>query len=310
MVNVLWGVAAIKLEHQCTAADVLAKFNEVMQLDNCSGNGKQRVDVYRLVPITDPSSEVAEEEKLVVHLPCSEFDCKAIEETYQQLRDAEIRNERCQESLLALAEALRASEGFSDARAPEAEDMQRLRQENSTLRQQLELCEHARRVSEQKAQSQEECSSALHRELGFVRHEVVIRRNPAWQVGSATAPQAACPMSTAPAVLIPNSCIHGGSQPGSAPVTPRVPQLRQLAPRIHVSAMSAAVPSGAPSGLSMARMAQSAFTVPAMVERMREPCNLAGSAEAPQQVGVVPPGRCTATGKVTKVSALRTAGQR
>eukprot|EP00435_Cladocopium_sp_Y103_P022354 s1670_g5.t1 len=109
MVNVLWGVHAVQLEGLCTATDVLAKFREVMQLEDCA-NGKQRVDVYRLVPITDLSSEVTEEEKLVVHLPCSPFDCTTIEETFQQLQDAEIRNERCRESLVALAEALRASE--------------------------------------------------------------------------------------------------------------------------------------------------------------------------------------------------------
>lgn len=307
MVNVLWGVHAVQLEGPCTATDVLAKFREVMQLEDCAADGKQRVDVYRLVPITDLSSEVTEEEKLVVHLPCSPFDCTAIEETFQQLQDAEIRNERCRESLAALAEALRASE---------AEDAQRLQQENSNLRQQLELCEHARRVSEQKEQGKQECWGGLSREVGFLRQEgAAQRRHPAWQV-PITPPSlsgwdghvgsAAAPTSTAPAVLIPASCLHGNSQPGSAPVTPRVPQLRQLPPRMHVAPMSAA----APSGLSMARMAQSAFTVPAMVERMREPCNLTGSAEAPQQVGIMPAGWCTPTSKVTKVSTLRMSGQR
>lgn len=324
MVNMLWGVAAVTLDGQCTAADVLAKFREVMQLEDCSApnaSSKQRVDIYRLVPITDPLSQVAEEENLVVHLPWTTIDCAAIEDTYQQLHDAEVRNERRQESIMALVEALRASEASSDPQP--SEDVQRLRQENSALRKQLELSEMARRVSAQHAVGQEECHNALRQELGIVRQEVPPRRHPVRQVpmappalsgweghvtvGSGVGP-IACPMSTAPSVLIPSSCLHSNS-PGSAPVTPRVPQLRQLPPRVQ---MSAAAPSGPPS---MARMAQSAFTVPAMVERIREPLNLAGTAEAPPtqaclNVGVMPANRCAPTGKVAKAGAFRIAGQR
>eukprot|EP00438_Fugacium_kawagutii_P017737 Skav203030 [mRNA] locus=scaffold583:397252:398160:+ [translate_table: standard] len=270
MVNVLWGLSAMKVDGpQCTAGDILAEFREAMQLED----GKQ-VDVYRLVPM-DPS-EVAKEEMLMVHLPCSPFDCKAIEETYQQLQDAEIRNERCQESVMALAEALRVSEMSVQPQ----EDVQRLQQENSTLRHELELRQLAERRSEQNARGQEECNQELHRQLGDVRHDIE-RRPVVWQVppqvpspghflpgdGHVGAP---CP----PAMLFPNSCLHG-SGCGSAPVTPRLRHLplrhppamapgmaphmaphmvpHPMAPPPH--AMSAAVPSGR----SMASMAQSAF---------------------------------------------------
>lgn len=240
MVNVLWGLTAMKVDSQCTAADVLAEFREAMQLD-----GKHQVDVYRLVPM-DPSTEVVAEEMLMVHLPCSPFDCKAIEETYQQLQDAEIRNERCQESVMALAEALRVSEMSAEP----TEDVQRLQQENSTLRNQLESCEFARRRSEQNAQSCGEVTQELTRGLGDVRHDIQRRPvtfspSPPLISGDGVVGVAPCP---AP-MPFPNNCLGTGS----APVTPRI--RLPLRPAMVPHTMSAA----APSGRSMATMAQNHF---------------------------------------------------
>lgn len=266
MVNVLWGLTAMKVDQsQCTAADVLAQFREAMQLED----GKHQVDVYRLVPV-DPSSEVAAEETLMVHLPCSPFDCKAIEETYQQLQDAEIRNERCQESVMALAEALRVSE--MSVGPQRTEDVQRLQQENSALRNQLDLSERARQNSARKAQSNEECTQEFARHFGEHRHDLQQRpvsftQSPPGIPGDGHV--APCP---APGPMpFPNSCLHITGC-GSAPVTPRMPRQapryppaaapyamppHPMAPHPMASqTMSAAVPSG---GRSVASMAQNHF---------------------------------------------------
>eukprot|EP00435_Cladocopium_sp_Y103_P010075 s1670_g2.t1 len=288
-------IAALVIPHLC--ADVLRDSDVVWFIDN-------EASAAALVRVTSGEEDIL----LMVQHAHLQFHALRIRPRFEWI-DSE-SNPADGLSRLGLLDEWTLSQPWH------AEDAQRLQQENSSLRQQLELCEHARRVSEQKEQGKQECWGGLSRDMGFLRQEVVAqRRHPAWQV-PITPPSlsgwdghvgsAAAPTSTAPAVLIPAPCLHGNSQPGSAPVTPRVPQLRQLPSRMHVAPMSAA----APSGLSMARMAQSAFTVPAMVERMREPCNLTGSAEAPQQVGVMPAGRCTPTSKVTKVSTLRISGQR
>ncbi|CAK8986247.1 unnamed protein product [Durusdinium trenchii] len=299
MVNVLWGVPAMTMDGPRTAAEVVARFCHAMGLED-SPEASQHIDVYRVVPVNDQLSEFAEKEKLLVHLPASPFDCAAIEELHQHLEEMEIRNERCRESISALVEALRHEAPTDLHAAPSEEEMQHLRQENSTLRLKLEQAYVANRDS--------------YRELNFLRE--VTPRHPVRQVpmgpaslsgwdghvGSSISPVSMpCPMSTAPAVQIPAACLHG-PQPGSNPVTPRVPQLRQLPPRLQMSA-------AAPSGPSIARMAQNAFTAPASVERIREPLNMAAMEVQPQpfmNVSVTSAaGRCTPTNKAREHRAAQ-----
>ncbi|CAE7944095.1 unnamed protein product, partial [Symbiodinium sp. KB8] len=96
MVNVLWGIAAMTLDGPgCTAAEVLAKFREAMKLEDWSeASFKQTVDLYRLVPVTDHISGLADQDQLLVHIPGSRITCEAIEDVYRQLEEAELRYER------------------------------------------------------------------------------------------------------------------------------------------------------------------------------------------------------------------------
>eukprot|EP00913_Durusdinium_trenchii_P034077 g31896.t1 len=163
-----------------------------------SPEASQHIDVYRVVPVNDQLSEFAEKEKLL--------------ELHQHLEEMEIRNERCRESISALVEALRHEAPTDLHAAPSEEEMQHLRQENSTLRLKLEQAYVANRDS--------------YRELNFLRE--VTPRHPVRQVpmgpaslsgwdghvGSSISPVSMpCPMSTAPAVQIPAACLHG-PQPG------------------------------------------------------------------------------------------------
>eukprot|EP00441_Pelagodinium_beii_P027661 CAMPEP_0197678322 /NCGR_PEP_ID=MMETSP1338-20131121/89833_1 /TAXON_ID=43686 ORGANISM="Pelagodinium beii, Strain RCC1491" /NCGR_SAMPLE_ID=MMETSP1338 /ASSEMBLY_ACC=CAM_ASM_000754 /LENGTH=87 /DNA_ID=CAMNT_0043259251 /DNA_START=15 /DNA_END=274 /DNA_ORIENTATION=+ len=72
---------------------------------------KQKVDLYRLVPITEDSNHLAEQEQLVVHLPGVEVSCESIEDLYRKLEEAEVRFERSRESVIALVDALHSREG-------------------------------------------------------------------------------------------------------------------------------------------------------------------------------------------------------
>ncbi|CAJ1395972.1 unnamed protein product [Effrenium voratum] len=331
MVNVLWGVAAMKLDGENTAAEVLAKFREAMQLQDWNEAGKG-MNLYRLVPVTDHVIRLAEQEQLLVHLPGSAMSCAAIEEVYQQLEDAELRYERSKESVMALVDALRSREAPSEK--TEVKDVQRLRQENSTLRRQLELSEYSRRVSEQRSLSTEECQASLMRELVLARQEVealVTPRRPIQRVPAAPLslsawdgappfvpiPSMPCPGTVPPAHHQLAGCHHTNSQPGSNPCTPRVPQLR-----LPLRTQTAGPPMTFQTQSCVARPG-SVFNVnSALVERMRDPMRepMLGTMEAPQQacmsVGVTAAaaaaaaaGRGTPTSKV-KASPLRMAPPR
>lgn len=113
MATVLFGLPLLR--GQRSAGEAVASVREVLELQ-----AGQEVNIYRLVPETDLSREVAEEEKLVVHLPSLPFDCAAVEDALTALEHSELRVERLRESLAALADALATAEA-----------------ENSDLRQQL-----------------------------------------------------------------------------------------------------------------------------------------------------------------------------
>eukprot|EP00931_Biecheleriopsis_adriatica_P040492 TRINITY_DN23204_c0_g1_i2.p1 TRINITY_DN23204_c0_g1~~TRINITY_DN23204_c0_g1_i2.p1 ORF type:complete len:417 (+),score=75.63 TRINITY_DN23204_c0_g1_i2:59-1252(+) len=188
MVNVLWGVACMTLDEQCTAGDVLAKFRKQMNLEDwpAEASCRQSVNLYRLVPVTDDAGcWFAEQEQLLVHLPGAAISCEGIEDLYQQLEQAEIRCERSRESVMALVDALHSREGSSGCDtsrllAPEVREdlLERLRQENIELRHKLELSEYSRRASEERGQSAQECHAALMREFSLLVQEVTSRPTP------------------------------------------------------------------------------------------------------------------------------------
>ncbi|CAJ1351788.1 unnamed protein product, partial [Effrenium voratum] len=198
-------------------------------------------------------------------------------------------------SVMALVDALRSREAPSEK--TEVKDVQRLRQENSTLRRQLELSEYSRRVSEQRSLSTEECQASLMRELVLARQEVealVTPRRPIQRVPAAPLslsawdgappfvpiPSMPCPGTVPPAHHQLAGCHHTNSQPGSNPCTPRVPQLR-----LPLRTQTAGPPMTFQTQSCVARPG-SVFNVnSALVERMRDPMRepMLGTMEAPQQ---------------------------
>jgi len=326
-VNVLWGLAAMTLDGQCTAAEVEAKFREAMKLDDWSeANLKQTVDLYRLVPVTDHVTRLAEQEQVLVHLPGSRITCDSIEDVYRQLEEAETRCQRAQESVVALVEAMQVSEAssnFDSSRAvasKASDDLQRMRQENVELRQQLEAFEYARRLSEQRAQLTEESQALLSRDLSQFRQEVTPRRPAVRQVGGL--PFGPVPtlhfqtgaVAPAPQITTMAATCLATSQPGSNPVTPRTTQFRIQARPPGKGASATAAPG--PIAVSQARMPYGGGFSSADRSN-REPLSAAAPQHAPMNsVGATAAaaaaalaGRNTPTAKV-KVNPVRITGMR
>eukprot|EP00439_Symbiodinium_sp_Y106_P082994 s167_g22.t1 len=315
MVNVLWGIAAMTLDGQCTAAEVLAKFREAMKLEDWSeASFKQTVDLYRLVPVTDHVSGLADQEQLLVHIPGSRITCEAIEDVYRQLEEAELRYERTREAVAALGEAMESQEAPASVESGRVQDDLHLRQENANLRKQLEVLEYGRRMSEQRAQLSEESQAQLMREVSQYRQEVTPRR----PAGPAVRQVAGAPFGPVPTLHFssgtvapapPLSNCMASSQPGSNPVTPRTTQLRIQTRTQARGAAASPVPA-----FGQARVAYGYMS--AMDRIPREPLSAAAPPQVPMNsVGVTAAaaaaaaGRSTPTAKV-KVSPVRISGLR
>mmetsp|Transcript_125209 Transcript_125209/g.297127 ORF Transcript_125209/g.297127 Transcript_125209/m.297127 type:complete len:317 (-) Transcript_125209:56-1006(-) len=315
MVNVLWGIAAMTLDGPgCTAAEVLAKFREAMKLEDWSeASFKQTVDLYRLVPVTDHISGLADQDQLLVHIPGSRITCEAIEDVYRQLEEAELRYERTREAVAALGEAIESQEAPASVESGRVQDDLHLRQENANLRKQLEVLEYGRRMSEQRAQLSEESQAQLMREVSQYRQEVTPRR----PAGPAVRQVAGAPFGPVPTLHFSSGTVApapplsnvASSQPGSNPVTPRTTQLRiQTRPQARGAAASP-VPA-----FGQARVAYGYMS--AMDRIPREPLSAAAPPQMPMNsVGVTAAaaaaaaGRSTPTAKV-KVSPVRISGLR
>eukprot|EP00930_Biecheleria_cincta_P060773 TRINITY_DN46379_c0_g1_i1.p1 TRINITY_DN46379_c0_g1~~TRINITY_DN46379_c0_g1_i1.p1 ORF type:complete len:401 (+),score=72.42 TRINITY_DN46379_c0_g1_i1:37-1203(+) len=237
MPNVLWGVACMTLDGQCTPGDVVSKFRQAMKLDEWPTEGddcKQDVDLYRLVPITAESScWLADQEQLLVHLPGAAISCEAIEDLYRQIEEAEIRCERSRESVMALVDALHSREGsagFSTSRllAPEVHEdlIEGLRHEIASLRQKLDISEYSRRAAEERGQITQECQAALMREFSMLVQEVTSRpaalaRPPAASPSAAKPAVPAAPAASTRDLPAASSALSGA---GSSPALSLVPQ--------------------------------------------------------------------------------------
>lgn len=258
MPSVLWGVACMTLDGQCTSGDVVSKFRKAMKLDEWPSEGgdcKHDVDLYRLVPITDESTcWLADQEQLLVHLPGAAISCEAIEDLYRQLEEAEIRCERSRESVMALVDALHSREGsagFSTSRLlkPEVHEdlIESLRREIDTLRQKLEISEYSRRASEERGQITQECQVALMREFSMLVQEVTSRpAAPTWP--HATSPSAslkpAVPAAPAASTRDVPAAASPLSGPGSSPSlalsqVSQVPQAQSPGVQLAQAAVSA-----------------------------------------------------------------------
>lgn len=123
MPSVLLGVHCITLPGPTTVEEVLDAFRSTLVLDKfCvqdGGAGQEgddvvgaaaaaaavRIDLYRLVPLAQAEEPLEQEDRLVVHLPGSDFTCAKLEEVHRRRDEAEMRLERAQEAMLALATA-------------------------------------------------------------------------------------------------------------------------------------------------------------------------------------------------------------
>lgn len=240
---VLWGVACFSLPGPTTTDAVVREFRQALSLHcrhgapslgKCDGassssissssaasgvtNGgpaselsAPRVDLYRLVPITEnPACVLAGEERVVAHVPDSSFNCSEIEEVYRQRDEAEIRYDRARESLVIMMEGADSGEGNAapstggDANSavtrlrgmPQQEAQQTfqfLRQENKALRYKLTQ-------SESLSQELQETASLLKNELALLAREV--------------APL--CPPQVLPPAVADQAPLVSAPQPGGA----------------------------------------------------------------------------------------------
>eukprot|EP00927_Polykrikos_kofoidii_P075777 TRINITY_DN7223_c0_g4_i1.p1 TRINITY_DN7223_c0_g4~~TRINITY_DN7223_c0_g4_i1.p1 ORF type:complete len:476 (+),score=78.21 TRINITY_DN7223_c0_g4_i1:93-1430(+) len=128
-----------------------------------------RVELYRLVPITEKTAcVISGEDRVVAHLPDSNLSCSDLEEQRHQLKlqqqealkkrdDADVRYDRVRESLIAMMDSFEGGEG---------QIFQFLRQENKALRNRLHQSELLRRDLQETARLLQSELSCLAREVG------------------------------------------------------------------------------------------------------------------------------------------------
>jgi len=155
---VLWGVGCLSLPNSTTAAEVVCEFRQRLfsQVRGASGGGAEkladksqpRVDLYRLVRIEDQAGldRLNAEERVVAHLPDSNWGCREIEDLCRQRDDAETRYDGARGSLVSLVESLDFGEVASTQGPPMTPQAQQLcnnvlRQENKVLRYKLNQSE-------------------------------------------------------------------------------------------------------------------------------------------------------------------------
>jgi len=105
MPQVLWGVACLSVQHAASGNKLVEEFRGAMlpvtkHLQGVADSSTPRVEIFRLVPITNLSAELKASDRVVCHFPDARFDCSELEEMCQRCDDAEMLAERARESLL------------------------------------------------------------------------------------------------------------------------------------------------------------------------------------------------------------------
>lgn len=105
MPQVLWGLSCLSLQRAASGQKLVEEFRAAMlpvtkHLQGNADSSTPRVEIFRLVPITNLSAELKASERVVCHFPDSRFDCSELEEMCQRCDDAEMLAERARESLL------------------------------------------------------------------------------------------------------------------------------------------------------------------------------------------------------------------
>ncbi|CAK0882432.1 unnamed protein product [Prorocentrum cordatum] len=105
MPQILWGIGCLRTRDRASGAAVVEEFRQAVlplsrQLRGAADNVTPRVELFRLVPITDLSGELKGDDQVLCRLPDSTFDCAAIEDICQRCDDAEVLAERVRESLM------------------------------------------------------------------------------------------------------------------------------------------------------------------------------------------------------------------
>lgn len=180
---VLWGVACLSLPGPATVVEVAHQLREALRPIPRGRNedavaideALQQVDLYRLVPLVEGT--LADEERVVAHLPNSRLSCSDINELYREHEDLEVQCCRAQEALEGLFAFAEDLSLFSDEDAisqrcwANASPVVRhdmlavLRQENHSLRRRLEQSEVLNRELQEMATSLQGEFSTLLREV-------------------------------------------------------------------------------------------------------------------------------------------------
>lgn len=241
---VLWGVACISLPEPTTTGDVVREFRRALSPYAAQEHDKfqPRVDLYRLVPIADEDGahRLSGEERVIAHLPDSNFSCAEIEDICMQRDDAELRCNRISETLAALNNSMDSDEECSSPSQQQNNGgkqrnmLEMLRQENQFLRCKLDQ-------SDVLLKEQQETAAMLHREFKMLIHEVM-------PIGSTM------PAMQALAPQVPRHYagpeLGGGVAPGGgemAPLAQKPLQARAMVPRIGGLGGIAAAISGPPT---------------------------------------------------------------
>lgn len=239
---VLWGVACISLPEPTTAGDVVKEFRQALSPYVAQHDKLQpRVDLYRLVPIADEDGayRLSGEERVIAHLPDSNFSCAEIEDICMQRDDAELRCNRVSEALSAMVVSMDSEEECSlpseqchGGKRPNMLDQ--LRKENQLLRSRLDQ-------SDVLLKEQQETAAMLHREFKILIHEVMPLASATAAVKS-LAP--AAPRDSAGQDLVSSSggCNNGAETAPlrTRPIVPRIGGLGGIAAAIHGDAPVAA----------------------------------------------------------------------